>query len=103
MTEIPKKQLDRWNNLKKHGDGKRIAEANEGINDMDVSRAFKLGRCSEEVYNAIAAFYKEKLKVLWGSLCSEIQVVAGVKARKEFEEKNRKVMEKYFSIEEAQA
>ena len=48
--------------------GKRIAEKNPNINDMDVSRAFKLGRCSDEVFTAIAKYYNTKASKMAGVL-----------------------------------
>ncbi len=57
---IAKKTLAEWKKLRSHGDGKRIAEKNPTINDMDVSRAFKLGRCSDEVFAAMVKYYRGK-------------------------------------------
>jgi len=65
---ISKKILAEWKKLRSHGDGKRIAEKNPNINDMDVSRAFKLGRCSDEVFTAIAKYYNTKASKMAGVL-----------------------------------
>jgi len=45
---------------KSHGDGKKIADANDGITDMDVSRAFSKGECSDNVFECIGKYFKEK-------------------------------------------
>jgi hypothetical protein len=60
--KIPEVLLQKWNDLKSHGDGKKIAEesGSVGITKDDISRAFKNGECSDEVFEAIAGFYKEK-------------------------------------------
>ena len=57
---IDNKTLETWKKLRSHGDGKRIAELNPTINDMDISRAFKLGRCSDEIFVMISKYYKNK-------------------------------------------
>lgn len=72
---ITKETLSKWAKLKSHGDGAKIAEANPGINVMDISRAFKLGRCSDEVYEAIEKYYREKS----GTVIPEAMVKAAPK------------------------
>lgn len=58
--QIPKNQLDKWKALKSRGDGRKIMAANPGISATDISRAFAGGRCSDDTFNAIATYYKEK-------------------------------------------
>lgn len=60
--KIPEALLEKWTELKSHGDGVKIADASgpEGITDMDVSRAFITKECSDKVFGFIASFYKEK-------------------------------------------
>lgn len=58
--KIPEELLKKWNDLKSFGDGRKIAEKNPEITNMDVSRAFNQGECSDRVFEAIADFYKEK-------------------------------------------
>ncbi len=58
--KIPDDLKKKWDDLRSHGDGKKIADAYTDINEVDVSRAFTSGECSDEVFHAIADFYKKK-------------------------------------------
>lgn len=59
--EIPIQILDSWKKLRSHGDGKKIVEANPNkIGEIDITRAFKRGKCSDDVFEIIGKFYKEK-------------------------------------------
>jgi hypothetical protein len=58
--KVPEELLKKWNDLRSHGDGKAISEQNADITEMSVSRAFTTGECSDETFEAIANFYKEK-------------------------------------------
>lgn len=59
--KIPDELMQRWQDLKTYGDGKKIADANsDTVNEMDVSRAFNKGECTDTVFEAMAKFYKEK-------------------------------------------
>ena len=57
---IPKALMGKWKLLRSFGDNKKIAAIHKDIIEMDVSRAFRKGECSDEVFEAIAGFYKEK-------------------------------------------
>ena len=57
---VPDELMKKWQDLRSHGDGKTIVEQNQGITEMSVSRAFTTGECSDEVFKAIADFYKDK-------------------------------------------
>ncbi len=57
---IPVEILKKWSDLRSHGDGKKIADENSGISEMDVSKAFNKGECPDRVFAAIADFYKAK-------------------------------------------
>lgn len=57
--KVPDKIFNAWQDLRSHGDAKKIAEQ-KGITEMDVSRAFKNQECSDAVFEAIAEFYKDK-------------------------------------------
>lgn len=61
--KIPADLLTRWKDLRSHGDGKKISTQAD-ITEMDVSRAFSNGECSDDVFRAIADFYKEKEEIL---------------------------------------
>lgn len=62
--KIPEELFKKWEVLRSHGDGKKIAELNKskGIIQMDVSRAFSNQECSEEVFNAMASYYAKREK-----------------------------------------
>lgn len=57
---VPEELMKKWKELRSHGDGKKIAEQNPAVNDMDVSRAFTTGACPDDVFEIIADFYKKK-------------------------------------------
>ena len=56
---IPVEQLDKWMQLKSHGDGKAIAEK-AGVNEQTVSYALKVGRANDELYAIMADYFQEK-------------------------------------------
>lgn len=58
--KIPDELFKRWHELRSHGDGKKIAEANKGVTEMDISRAMKDGSCLDHVFEALAEYYKTK-------------------------------------------
>lgn len=61
--KIPDEIFKAWKDLRSHGDGKKIAES-KGITEMDVSRAFNSQECSDETFEAIGSFYKEKAETI---------------------------------------
>lgn len=59
--EIPAEILAQWKKLRSHGDGRRLIEKHPGkFGDQDLTRAFKQGKCSDEVFVMMGEFYKEK-------------------------------------------
>lgn len=56
---IPNKLLDEWTKLRSGGDAIKIAEQ-AGVSPMTIYRAFREEVCNDEVFEAIAAYYKEK-------------------------------------------
>lgn len=58
--KVPEELLKKWQDLKSFGDGRKIVDLNDNITEMDISRAFAKGECSDNVFQAIAKFYKEK-------------------------------------------
>ncbi len=57
--KIPEDVMKKWNELKSHGDGKKIAQES-GHSEMHISRAFVTGECSDEVFESLAKFFKSK-------------------------------------------
>lgn len=60
---VPDKIFEMWRSLRTHGDGKLIVERS-GITDNDISRTFNTQECSDDVFKAIADFYKEKQEMV---------------------------------------
>jgi hypothetical protein len=58
--QIPEDVLKKWKALRSYGDNRKIAEKCDGVIEMDVTRAFTKGECSDTVFVAIAGFYKER-------------------------------------------
>ena len=58
--QIPEELLKRWAELRSFGDGRKISESAPGITENDVSRAFNKGECADDVFEAIAKYFKQK-------------------------------------------
>lgn len=58
--KVPVELMKKWEALRSFGDGKKIAESSPDVNEVDVSRALNTGECSDEVFHAIASFFKKK-------------------------------------------
>lgn len=56
---IPDELLKKWNDLRSHGDGKKIAESS-GLTEKEISAAFNSQECTDHVFEAIATFFKAK-------------------------------------------
>lgn len=62
--DIPQRMLERWKALQSPGDaGKMVSMVERGYPEM-FHRALRIGRCSEEVFSAMAKFYSNKAKKL---------------------------------------
>lgn len=59
-VNIPEEELETWKKLRSHGDGQEIMKGSPEIKANDITRAFKLGKCGENVYRALSDFYKKK-------------------------------------------
>jgi hypothetical protein len=57
--KIPDEVFAKWKELRSFGDGKKISEQT-GVTENDVSRAFTGQECSDETFEALAKFFKEK-------------------------------------------
>ena len=56
---IPNKLLDKWQALRSESDTQKIAEAAD-VSGQSVRNAFKDGKCSDELFEAMAEYYREK-------------------------------------------
>ena len=62
--EIPEKLRKKWEALRSPGDGDKMAEKLEGSAAETFNRAFREGKCRDEVFKVMAHFYEEKAKLI---------------------------------------
>lgn len=62
--EIPEKLLKKWEILKSAGDSEKLAEKLQGSASETFNRAFREGKCRDEVFKVMAAFYDEKAELI---------------------------------------
>lgn len=56
--------LEKWQRLRSPEDTSKLAERLEGGYPELFSRAFREGKCSDEVFKVMAEFYEEKLNLI---------------------------------------
>jgi hypothetical protein len=61
---IEKKLLEKWTRLRSPDDTRKLAEKMEGGYPEIFTRAFRDGKCNDEVFKIMAEFYEEKVKVI---------------------------------------
>jgi hypothetical protein len=61
---IEKKILEKWKKLRSAEDTGKLAEKMEGGYPEIFSRAFRYGKCNDEVFKIMAEFYDEKAKLI---------------------------------------
>lgn len=61
--EVPKKLLEKWNALYSTGDAQKLADVS-GYSDETYKRALRTGKCNDDVFEALAKFYKEKAELI---------------------------------------
>lgn len=61
---IPEKLIDKWEALRTPGDAAKMAERLEGSAAETFNRAFRLGRCNDDVFKVMADFYEEKASLI---------------------------------------
>ena len=57
---IPKKILAKWSALRSPEDTARLAESIESGYPEIFARAFRVGKCSDQVFEVMAKFYNDK-------------------------------------------
>lgn len=57
---IPKKLLTKWTVLRSPGDSNELAAKLPGSAAETFNRAFRLGKCRDDVFEVMAAFYEDK-------------------------------------------
>jgi hypothetical protein len=61
---IAKELLDKWTALRSPEDSKKMAERLEGGYPVLFSRAFRDGKCNDDVFKVMAEYYAEKAKLI---------------------------------------
>lgn len=61
---IPEKLMQKWKVLKSKGDGEKLAERLAGTAAETFNRAFREGKCRDEVFAIMAEFYEEKANLI---------------------------------------
>jgi len=65
--ELPKEILEKWKQLRSHGDTEKIASSmpeEVRVSDETIRRVFTNGQCNEDVFKAMAAFYEERAELI---------------------------------------
>jgi hypothetical protein len=62
--KIPDKLLLKWKALRTQGDGLTMAEKIENGYPEMFNRAFREGKCNDEVFKIMADFYEEKASII---------------------------------------
>jgi len=57
---LPKELIEKWQVLRSPGDTSRMAERLEGTDKETFNRAFREGKCNDNVFAVMAEFYREK-------------------------------------------
>ena len=61
---IDKKLLAKWEVLRSPEDTSKLSEKIEGSYPELFARAFRFGKCSDDVFKVMAEFYEEKAKLV---------------------------------------
>lgn len=62
--EIPAKLMDKWKALRSPGDTDKMADKLKGSAAETFNRAFREGKCRDEVFKIMAEYYDEKVEFL---------------------------------------
>jgi hypothetical protein len=62
--KIPDKILKKWEVLRSPDDSKKLAERLPGSTVETFQRAFREGKCPDEVFKVMAPFYEEKATMI---------------------------------------
>lgn len=61
---IPERLKKKWEVLRTPGDADKLTERLDGSAAETFNRAFRLGRCRDEVFKVMADFYEEKANLV---------------------------------------
>ena len=64
--EIPSKILSRWLALRSTGDAAKIKKliTDEEVSEERINRALRSGKCSDNVFEAMADYYNQKQELV---------------------------------------
>lgn len=62
--EIPDKLLKKWQALRSPGDSEKMADKLPGSAAETFNRAFREGKCRDDVFKVMADFYEEKANLI---------------------------------------
>lgn len=61
---IPKKLLEKWKVLKSPGDSEKMSEQLPGSAAETFNRAFREGKCRDDVFQVMGNFYENKANLI---------------------------------------
>ncbi len=61
---IPEDLMEKWKVLRSPGDTSKMAEKMEGGYTEIFNRAFREGKCNDDVFKIMAEFYDEKTELI---------------------------------------
>lgn len=61
---LPKELMDKWSALRSAPDTGKMAKDNPEYHVETFNRAFREGKCNDDVFKIMAAFYEEKAKLI---------------------------------------
>lgn len=62
--EIPEKLKNKWLALRSPGDAEKLADKLPGSAAETFNRAFRTGKCRDEVFQIMATYYNEKAELV---------------------------------------
>lgn len=61
---IPDKLIKKWEALRSPGDSEKMAEKLPGSASETFNRAFREGKCRDDVFKVMGDFYEEKAQLI---------------------------------------
>lgn len=61
---LPKELIDKWQVLRSPGDTTKMSEKLPGSSSETFNRAFRDGKCNDNVFKVMAEFYEAKASVI---------------------------------------
>ncbi len=62
--EVPEKLIKKWQALRTPGDSDKMSDRLEGTAAETFNRAFREGKCRDDVFKIMAEFYEEKAALI---------------------------------------